>query len=203
VDNPLRIGVFGGTFDPIHRGHLAIAQAARDQAGLDKVLFVIAAHPPHKRDAGITPVELRVAMTEAAIAGEKGFEVCRIEVDRSGPSYTSETLQRLRRQHPEAELFFIVGYDSALDLPKWRNPEEILRHATLLVAPRPDNSLALPSMLQGRFRMLAMSEYNIASSDIRARLQRNGSMKEFLPEAVIALSREKGLYHVGFPNAAG
>ena len=150
VNNPVRIGVFGGTFDPIHAGHLAIARAAREQARLDKVLFVIAAAPPHKPGDSITPAETRVAMTAAAIAGVPGFELSRIELDRPGPSYTADTLNLLHEEMPEAQLFFIVGYDSALDLPKWRRPEEIVGAATLLIAPRPENTRPLPAFLEGR-----------------------------------------------------
>ena len=125
MNDPSRIGVFGGTFDPIHTGHLAIAHAALEQACLDKVLFVIAANPPHKHDNAITPASLRAAMTASAIAGIPAFEICSIEIDRPGPSYTADTLMGLHEQYAPAELFFIVGYDSAIDLPHWRNPEKL------------------------------------------------------------------------------
>jgi len=194
VNKPSRIGVFGGTFDPIHAGHLAIARAAMDQARLDKVLFVIAAAPPHKPGDSITPAEMRVAMTAAAVTGEPGFELSRIELDRPGPSYTADTLNLLHEQMPEARLFFIVGYDSALDLPKWRRPEEIVRAATLLIAPRPESTRPLPPFLEGRHLMLDMPQCPLSSSDIRARLKQGEDLKDALPEGVARIIRENRLY---------
>ncbi len=194
MDNPLRIGVFGGTFDPIHKGHLAIAQAAQQQAQLDKVLFVIAANPPHKNDIGLTPAPLRVAMTEAAIAACPGFEVCRIELDRPGPSYTVDTLKRLHEELAPERLFFIVGYDSALDLPGWRQPQEILRLATLLVAPRPKNKGSLPALVTDNCQMLRMNEYPVSSSEIREGIARGEDMSAWLPAGAQAVIDAKGLY---------
>lgn len=201
VNNPTRIGVFGGTFDPMHIGHLAIARAARDQAGLDRVLFVIAANPPHKNDA-ITPADIRLEMAEAAIAHEPGLELSRIELDRPGPSYTADTLKRLHAQMPGAGFYFILGYDSALDLPKWRDPEAILAQATLLVAPRPDRRTPLPPMLAGHCQLLRMNDYKISSSEIREQLKQGRNMDNWLPAPVAALIREKGLYHADSQNAA-
>jgi len=197
VSKPKRIGVFGGTFDPIHKGHLAIAHAACEQAQLDKVLFVIAANPPHKHGNAITPAPLRVAMTEAAIAGEKRFEVSRIELDRKGPSYSADTLRRLHELLSPVELYFIVGYDSALDLPRWRQPDEILRLSKLLVAPRPDLKAPLPGMVAKRGGMLKMEEYPVSSSEIRERMERGEDMNAWLPPPTAAFIAEKGLYHAG------
>jgi nicotinate-nucleotide adenylyltransferase len=194
VGNPMRIGVFGGTFDPIHLGHLAIAHAAKTQAKLDKILFIIAASPPHKPGESITPAEDRVAMTEAALANEPGFELSRIELNRTGPSYTADTLRLLGESLPEAQFYFIVGYDSALDMPKWRCPEEILRRARLLIAPRSENPHPLPSLLQGHCEMLVMPECNLSSSEIRAQIQRSEALNNALPEGVAQFIREKRLY---------
>ncbi len=199
--NPCRIGVFGGTFDPIHNGHLAIARAARAQAALDRVLFVIASNPPHKPDATITSADLRAAMTEAAIANEPAFEISRVELDRPGLSFTVDTLTRLHEGMPDAELFFIVGYDSALDLPRWRRPEEIMRLARLLVAPRPQNRRPLPALLQGRCDLLSMEEWPIASSDIRKGLQMGEDMGALLPEPVLRIIADKELYHADSSGA--
>ncbi len=194
MDNPKRIGVFGSTFDPIHAGHLAIARAAQEQARLDKVLFVIAANPPHKEGAALTPAPLRVAMTEAAIADDPNFEVSRVELDRAGPSYTVETLALLHASLRPERLFFIVGYDSALDLPGWQRPGEILELATLLVAPRPQNTAPLPPMIATNCTMLRMKEYPVSSSAIREHIARGDDMSAWLPPPTQAILDAKGLY---------
>ncbi len=194
VSNPKRIGIFGGTFDPVHLGHLAIAQTAKAQAHLDKVLFVVAAAPPHKSGDALTPADTRVAMTAAAIREEPAFELSRIELDRPGLSYTADTLALLKKSMPGARLFLIVGYDSAIDLPRWHSPENIMRLATLLIAPRPENTQPLPPLLKGHYEMLVMPEYRLSSSDIRARLQRGECVSGALPEAVMRIIQEKRLY---------
>ena len=112
MDKPLRIGIFGGTFDPVHNVHLRMARAARDRAGLDRVLFVVAATPPHKRGDVVASAEDRLAMVRAAIAGEDGFEASRIEMDRPGPSYTVDTVRALAETHPDARLYLIIGNTS-------------------------------------------------------------------------------------------
>lgn len=194
MSNPARIGVFGGTFDPIHLGHLAIARTAMTQAELDKVLFVIAAAPPHKPGQSITPVEIRVALTEAAIKNEPGFELSRIELDRPGPSYTAVTLRLIQESMPGAQLFFIIGYDSALDLPKWHRPDEILRLATLLIAPRPENRRPLPHLLDNHYEMLSMAETPLSSSKIRMRLKRGDTARDALPAPVAEIIHQERLY---------
>ncbi len=194
MNKPQRIGVFGGTFDPIHTGHLAIAQAACEQAHLDRVLFVIAANPPHKHDNDITPATLRVDMTKSAIANNPLFEVCCIELDRSGPSYTADTLKDLHARYAPATLFFIAGYDSAMDLPRWRNPEAILKLATLLVAPRPENKAPLPPLIAENCAVLTMKEYPVSSSEIRSRMEQGEDMTAWLPAPTADFIAEKGLY---------
>ncbi|MEA3366078.1 MAG: nicotinate (nicotinamide) nucleotide adenylyltransferase, partial [Candidatus Hydrogenedentes bacterium] len=133
-----RIGVLGGTFDPIHKAHIRIAKAALNQARLDKVLFVVAAHPPHKSRRKLHATsEERFAMVQAALADEPAMEPSRIELDRDGPSYTAETLAILEEHYRGAKLFLILGLDSLVDMPHWHHPEMILAKADLLVAPRP------------------------------------------------------------------
>jgi nicotinate-nucleotide adenylyltransferase len=197
VNDPSRIGVFGGTFDPIHTGHLAIARAALEQACLDKVLFVIAANPPHKHDNAITAAPLRVAMTASAIADNPEFEICSIELERPGPSYTADTLKRLHEMYAPAELFFIAGYDSAIDLPRWRSPEKILQLARLLVAPRPQNTAPLPKLVRDHCSVLQMEDYPVSSSEIRTRMEHGEDMAAWLPVPTVAFIREKGLYRAG------
>lgn len=172
------------------------------EAGLDKVLFVIAGNPPHKPESDITPAGVRAEMVAAAIAGQPVFEVSRVELESPRPSYTADTLRRLDREYPGAELYFLLGYDSALDLPRWRNPEEILRRAILLIAPRPESAGPLPPLPPDRFRLLAMPAAAVSSSDIRERVRRGDPFREFVPAAVAAIIESKGLYHANHTHGA-
>ena len=142
----MNVGLFGGTFDPIHRGHLAVARAAQQQFGLKQVLFIPASVPPHKRAQGITAYSHRYAMVALAVAEEKSFIPSNIESGEdgdAGPSYTIETLRRLRQHMKRADrLFFIIGIDAFLDIAKWREPEAVMRAAELIVVSRPGFSLA-------------------------------------------------------------
>ena len=191
---PERIGVFGGTFDPVHNVHLRMARAARDHAGLDRVLFVVAATPPHKRHEVVASAEDRLAMVEAAIAGEPGFEACRIEMDRSGPSYTVDTVTALAADHPGAELFLLMGFDAALDLPRWRDPQGILARARLIVVRRPDCAVRLDASLDGLHEMLPFDASDLSSTEVRERLGRGEDAGDLLPHGVLAYIRAKGLY---------
>lgn len=193
-DRP-RIGVLGGTFDPIHRAHLAIADAARHQAGLDRVLFVVSAVPPHKRNEVHAPAEDRLALTRAAVTDIPGFEVCDIELRRPGPSYTVDTLRELRTLYPEADLFLIMGYDAALDLPRWREPRQILHLARLLILPRPNETYPpLHPDVASRAKVLAFRPMALSSTEIREALKRGETPRDALPDAVLDLIRQKGLY---------
>src|SRR5262249_32930148 len=132
----MRLGLFGGTFDPIHLGHLILAEQCRESCGLDRVWFVVAGAPPHK-PGGRTAVAHRLEMVGIAIAGHSAFAVSDIEATRPGPHYSVETLETLRQDHPDEELFFLIGADSLEDLPSWREPERIARLATIVVVNRP------------------------------------------------------------------
>jgi nicotinate-nucleotide adenylyltransferase len=184
--------VFGGTFDPPHKAHLAIARTARREAGLDLVLFVVAARPPHKRRIFVTAGE-RYQMVEAAVAGEEGMEASRLELDRGGPSYTADTLRELERIYPGAELRLILGQDSLVDLPKWRAPEEILERCRLLVVSRPGEEGA-PSELEGKYDLLPFRERDISSTEIRERLLEGRPLDDLVPEPVERLIRQRDLY---------
>src|SRR5438876_207069 len=131
----MRIGLFGGTFDPVHVAHLILAEQCREQGRLDEVRFVIAARPPHKPQPAV-PFAQRVEMLSLAISGQPAFRVEELERDRPGPSYTVDTLEELRRRHPDAELVLIIGSDSLHDLPLWYEPVRILQLAELLVTAR-------------------------------------------------------------------
>src|SRR5271166_5246780 len=134
----MRIGVFGGTFDPVHLGHLILAEQCREQGRLDQVLFVPAASPPHKQSQALTPFAQRVEMLALAIAGQPAFRIDELEKDRPGPSYTVDTLEQLKERQPAAELFLILGSDTLLDLPHWHGPARVAALATLVVVARPD-----------------------------------------------------------------
>src|SRR5947208_2541209 len=129
----MRLGIFGGTFDPVHLAHLVMAERCREQARLDQVLFVPAPRPPHKQVQPVTPFAQRVEMLSLAISGQPAFRIDELERDRPGPSYTVDTLQELRDRDPAAELFLVVGSDSLHDLPLWYEPARILELAALLV----------------------------------------------------------------------
>src|SRR5262249_44015799 len=134
----MRVGVFGGTFDPVHIAHLILAEQCRDQAKLDQVLFIPAPAPPHKQRKVLTPFAQRVEMLSLAISGQPAFRIDELEKDRAGPSYTVDTLTQLHQTHPGNEWCFILGSDSVRDLPVWYQPRRILELATLLVVARAD-----------------------------------------------------------------
>ena len=194
MNNPQRIGIYGGTFDPIHKTHVDAARAALGHAHLDVVFFVVAASPPHKRGEVFADAEDRLDMVCAAIADEPGMEASRIEMDRCGPSYTVDTLQELEGQYPGAHFFLILGQDSLSDLLHWRDPQGILSRAQLLVVPRPGIVLPPPRQLEGGFALLPFEESDLSSSDIRDRLCRGQAVWGCLAAGVQQIIRERGLY---------
>ncbi len=190
-----RIGVLGGTFDPIHNTHLEMARAAVETADLDAVLFVLSARPPHKRDDTGASAEQRLEMLEAAIEHAPDFEPCDIELHREGPSYTRETLRDLQQIYPGAELFLIVGLDSLLDIPNWKDPEDLLDRARLLVAPREGDGSVVPPLLEGKYDFMPFKESDVSSTGIRRRVAREEPIDALVPAAVARLIREKGIYN--------
>jgi len=185
--------VYGGTFDPVHNGHLEIARAARAQAGLDKVLFVVAGQPPHRGRGARASAEDRYAMVAEAVADEPGMEPCRLELDRPGPSYTVDTLAALQEQYPGAALFLILGLDAAADFPKWRNTAGILSRARLLVVPRPGR-YDIPDWLQPHCTLLRFAPVDLSSTEIRDRLTAGETPDGVLPLRVLHLIHERGIY---------
>lgn len=194
MSQPKRIGVLGGTFDPIHNTHLAMARAAMESARLDRVLFVLSARPPHKRDDTVASPEQRLEMIEAALEREAKFEACDIELHREGPSYMWETLRDLEEEHPGAEFFLIVGLDSLLDFPNWKDPEDILERARLLVAPREGDGRVVPASLEGKYDFVPFEESDVSSTDVRGRVSRGESIDALVPAGVVRLIRERGIY---------
>jgi len=196
----LRLGVLGGTFDPPHYGHLALAETARVQLRLDRVLFVPAGHPPHKPDRPLTPARHRVAMVGAAIADNPAFALSRVDLDRAGPHYTVEMLALLRWKYPEAELFFLMGGDSLSEFFTWRDPAGIVREARLAVMQRPGREPDLAALeravpgLRERLVWLDVPCLDIAASDLRRRVREGLPLRYLVPPPVEAYIREHRLY---------
>jgi nicotinate-nucleotide adenylyltransferase len=198
IPAPQRIGICGGTFDPVHFGHLRIAEAAREQLHLSTVLFIPNRNPVHK-DHVPAPPEDRFAMLILATQDHPQFEVSRIELDRPTPSYAVETLERLHADHPGSEFFFITGADEILSLRKWKASERLLDLATFVAAPRPGYDLEdLPRRLEPelleRVRLLQMRMFPITSTEIRSQTARGLSVRYETPEAVVRYIRKRGLY---------
>lgn len=187
------LGIFGGTFDPVHTGHLALAEKAKTQFHLEKVIFVPAFLSPHKNeDSKITLPDMRYAMVEEAIRGKPGFEMSRIEIDRRGRSYTVETLRYFKKNYPGQSLFLIMGEDSYRNLSGWREPDEIKRLAHLLVAPRFPVTASRPSEEGMSWIGSPLCPY--ASSAIRGKLKAGQSVEGMLPDHVLDFIRRHGLY---------
>ncbi len=196
----MRYGVFGGTFDPPHFGHLALAKAALGQLRLDKVLWVITADPPHKRDALIAPVADRLDMVAAAITGQPDFEISRVDVDRPGPHWAADTVAILSRERPGSELVYLMGGDSLRDLPTWGRPRELLAIATLGVLQRPGaeaNLRLLEGALPGitdRVAFVSAPRLDVSSRAIRQRVAAGQPVDSMVPPAVAAIIQARALY---------
>jgi nicotinate-nucleotide adenylyltransferase len=149
----MRLGLFGGTFDPVHYGHLLLAECCREQCRLDSVWFVPAATPPHKQARELSAAARRIEMLDLAIGGHEQFAVCRLEVERGGVSYTVDTLRELHRAEPKRELFFLMGADSLIDLPTWREPAAICELALPVVVGRPGTQSPAPGLGEGSVKL--------------------------------------------------
>jgi nicotinate-nucleotide adenylyltransferase len=192
----------GGTFDPIHHGHLFIAEAARVELSLERVIWVPTGDPPHKEGPHRASQEHRCAMTRLAAAGNAAFEVSRLELDREGPSYSLYTVEHFQREHPGAELYFIAGADSILELPTWHRHADLVRAARFVAAPRPGFDLSrmaavLPPDYLGRIYVLQAPEIYISSSDLRRRVAAGQPVRYLVPDAVDTYIREHRLYLTG------
>jgi len=196
-----RIGVFGGSFDPIHFGHLILMEEARFQLDLDHVVLVPAADPPHKQDRKMTPVEQRIQMVELAIADNDYATLSRVDADRAGPHYTADMLRLLQGELGEnCELFFLMGMDSLRDLPTWYRPNWLVQNCRLVALSRHDveiDWLYLESELPGvrdRVVILDMPEIEIASRVLRARVREGMPIRYQVPDSVAEFIGEHRLY---------
>lgn len=190
----LRIGIFGGTFDPVHVGHLAAAVEVRFALGLDRMLLMVAGVPWQKVGArAVTPAEDRLAVVEAAVDGIEGLEACRLEIDRGGPSYTADTVAELARRDPAAELFLVVGSDVVADLGSWERVGEVRAGVTLVVVTRPGVESVLPPS-PWRTCSVAVPGLDVSSSDLRARVAAGRPIDGLVPPAAVRQIRRLGLY---------
>jgi nicotinate-nucleotide adenylyltransferase len=192
-----RIGVLGGSFDPVHVGHLILAQSAVSHLGLDELILVPARRPAHKRSRSLAPVEDRVAMLRLAARGNAAFRVSRVEVDGPDVSYTVRTLEALARAR-QAEWFFLMGEDSLAEFDTWREPGRILELARLAVVPRSEEYPKPPRLaVRRRVIRVPMPRVEISSSEIRQRIRRGASVRYWVPDAVLSYMERHGLYRAG------
>jgi nicotinate-nucleotide adenylyltransferase len=191
-----RVGILGGTFDPIHDAHLAVGRAALAQLGLRGVLFVPNGTPPDGDEGASGRREDRVRMVELAVEGEKGFDVSRVEVDRDGISYTIDTLRALRDHYGQA-MCFILGADRLVRIDRWKEPEAIVASVPLVVAPRsgiPSSAYRQGLLENASIWPLRMREVDLSSTALREKAKRGESIAGFVPAAVAAYIEERGLY---------
>ena len=191
------VGLFGGTFDPVHYGHLRTVEAARQELGLETVLLLPNPRPPHKDTEQLTPYPLRKAMLQLALAEFPRLELATYEEDATGPGYTTDTVRRVLASLPPGprELWLIVGADSLIELPQWKDPESLVRDAHVAVLPRPgfDLSQARPEYL-ALTRVLQTPLQEISATEIRRRLRIGADVSALLPAPVVAYIRRHGLY---------
>jgi nicotinate-nucleotide adenylyltransferase len=200
----MRLGIFGGTFDPVHYAHLLLAERCREQCRLDQVIFVPAAVPPHKLGQALTPGSVRVEMLRLAIAGHEKFAISTSEVDRGGVNYTIDTLRGFHQSEPDAELFFLLGADMLHDLPNWREVERVCEMATIVAVRRvgsPEPDFACLAHLVSkerldRFRQYAveMPAMGLSGTEIRRRVRAGLSIRYMTPRAVEKFIETHGLY---------
>jgi len=196
-----RLGIYGGTFDPPHLGHLILAETAADTLRLDRVLFVPAGTPPHKAAATLrSAAEHRLAMVRLAIESNSRFALSRVDLDRPGPHYSVDMLHLLRDEHPGAALFFLIGADSLADLPTWSRPRELIGLACLGVMRRPGAAPDLDALereipgLHRRMMWLDAPTIDIAASDLARRIAAGRSVRYQIPDDVCLYIEEHGLY---------
>ena len=200
----MRLGIFGGSFDPVHCGHLLLAECCREQCRLDAVWFLPAAVPPHKQECERAPVAQRVEMLELAVAGNPAFSVCRYEADRGGVNYTVDTLSHFRQEDPARELFFLMGADMLHDLPNWREAARVCELAVPVVVHRPGfgqidfghlGKIASPERIElFRQHLVEMPEMGISATDLRRRVSEGRSIRYRVPHAVAVYIEAHRIY---------
>lgn len=187
----MRIGLFGGTFNPPHVGHLLLAEGAREELRLDEVLWIPAHLPPHKPVEGNVSAEDRCRMVERAIEGHPHFRICRVELDRPPPSYTIDTILKLQADRPGNEWFFLLGTEAAERLPTWRQADQLHSLVQFVAVPRPGHTLG---KLPAGVKRIAVETLNLSASGIRRRIREGRDIRTLVPESVRLMIEEKGLY---------
>jgi len=197
----MRLGIFGGTFDPPHLGHLILAAEAQAQLGLERVLWVLTPIPPHKAEQPITPLSIRFDLLSAALSDDPDFELCRVDIDRPPPHYAVDTVDLLRAQYPQARLVYLMGGDSLSDLPLWHRPAEFVRACDEIgVMLRPGHAMNLDVLdarlpgLRARARLVRAPLLEISSSDLRRRIALGQPYRYFLSQPVYSLVTSRHLY---------
>lgn len=195
----MRIGILGGTFDPIHYGHLFLAEEARTLFKLDSILFVPSGNPPHKQENVVTPSARRYAMALLGTHGNPHFVCSDIEVNRQGLSYTVDTLERIHTANPQAELFYIAGTDTVAEILTWKDPEKVIKLAAFIAASRPGYKLAdlaekLPPEFLKRILALDTTDMPISSTALRERVRHGLSIRYLAPDGVVQYIKQHRLY---------
>jgi nicotinate-nucleotide adenylyltransferase len=203
----MRLGIFGGTFDPPHIGHLVLAAEAHFQLDLERVLWLLTPHSPLKLDRQIHATEARVEMLAAALTGNPSFEISRADIDYPAPHYAVDTMERLHNQHPHHEIVYLMGGDSLRDLPSWHKPQEFVKSCDLLgVMRRPGDAVNLEQLeavlpgLSARVRFVEAPLLEISASDVRRRIAEGLPFRYFLPEDVYRLIVEREWYRTQLGN---
>ena len=198
---PTRIGLFGGTFDPPHLGHLILASEAQSQLELDRLLWVLTPEPPHKLEQIITSIEHRLAMVQLAIADNPTFELSRVELERPGPHYTLDTIQEIAEKNPRAQIVPIIGGDSLNDLPKWHEPQKLVYACHWIgVMRRPHEEPSLKELerdlpgISSKIHYVDAPLLEIASREIRNRIAEGKSVRYYLPSSVYEYIEQHHLY---------
>lgn len=190
----MRIGLLGGSFDPVHNGHLRLAEGAQTQLKLDQILWIPAHLPPHKKISQRVQPEERASMVELAIQGHPSFHLCRIELERAGPSYTIDTVRGLQAQSKDGntEYFFLIGSDAAEGLMRWKQIHELLTLVRFAVVPRP--GVLGPAKLTEGVIPLQVETLDISASQVRERIRKGQSIEGLVPDAVCRMIEERGWY---------
>ena len=204
----MKIGILGGTFDPIHNGHLAIAEEARAYLNLTEVLFLPAGQPWTKSDRSISPAHHRIAMINLALEARPYFKLSTIETEHQGPSYTVDTLTKLKAQPAEvSDLYFILGWDSLAQLPRWKEPSKLIEMCFLVAVPRPGYSRPdmkrLEAEIPGISKKVILRDkprLDVSATDIRNRVAQGLSISRLVPKGVEKYIKENGLYRDTLPN---
>jgi len=198
----MRLGVMGGTFDPIHHGHLVAASEVQTRFGLDEVVFVPTGQPWQKDEREVSPAEHRYLMTVVATASNPRFTVSRVDIDRPGPTFTIDTLRDLRAQRPDAELFFITGADALAQILSWKDADELFDLAHFIGVTRPGYVLSESGLPADRVTLQEVPAMTISSTDCRARVERAEPVWYLVPDGVVQYVNKYRLYAAGSPAGA-